>query len=332
MKRWATISMKKIASVIFMFVILAAFSGVAAAADKQLTVAGVVFQEDQFMRLLQIGFQTAAEAAGARFIPGNTNGDAGREAEMLQTYISQGYDGLAISPISEVASFKVLQDAAEAGLKIGVANHLFDEPFLTGSFSSDNYSLGQATGAACKEFIEKNLGGSAKIAIVQFKSLLPEQSGARTQGFLDALEGVSIEIATDQDAWLQDRAITVASDILSANPDINIIFSANEGGTIGSTMAVENTGNAGKVFVFGFDGSEQMVQLLKDPANILQASISQDPYGIGVKTMETVIKAAKGEDISATAGKSFIVPGILLSRQNPSGLDAYIKDLQDKMQ
>jgi len=167
---------------------------------------------------------------------------------------------------------------------------------------------------------------------VQFKSLLPEQSGARTQGFLDALEGVNIEIATDQDAWLQDRAITVASDILSANPDINIIFSANEGGTIGSTMAVENTGNAGKVFVFGFDGSEQMVQLLKDPANILQASISQDPYGIGVKTMETVIKAAKGEDISDTAGKSFIVPGILLSRQNPAGLDAYIQDLQEKMQ
>jgi len=134
MRRWAKISMKKLASVIFMFVILAAFSGVAAAADKQLTVAGVVFQEDQFMRLLQIGFQTAAEAAGARFIPGNTNGDAGREAEMLQTYISQEYDGLAISPISEVASFKVLQDAAEAGLKIGVANHLFDERSLPEAF------------------------------------------------------------------------------------------------------------------------------------------------------------------------------------------------------
>ncbi|MFA7643388.1 MAG: substrate-binding domain-containing protein, partial [Sphaerochaetaceae bacterium] len=140
-----------------------------------------------------------------------------------------------------------------------------------------------------------------------------------------------VTVVTDQDAWMQDKAITVAGDIITAHSDINIIFAANEGGTIGSTMAVKNAGKAGKIAVFGFDGSEQMVQLLKDPANVLQAVIAQDPYNIGVKTMETVVKAVKGEDYSATKGQSFIVPGILLERANPAGLDAFLADLKSKM-
>ena len=328
--------MKRIIALVLCMIL--AFSILVACGDdtpdpnRQLTVAGVVFQEDQFMRLLQLGFQHVAEQEGARFIPGNTNGDAGAEAEMIQTYLTQEYDGLAISPISEIASFGVLRDAAEKGLVIGIANHLYEEDFHVGSYSSDNYTLGNTVGEAAKKFIETQLGGNAKIGIVQFKSLLPEQSGARVDGFLDIVTALpGVEIVADQDAWMQDVAITVASDMLTANPEIDIIFSANEGGTIGSTMAVANTGRAGEVFVFGFDGSEQMVQLLKDPDNILQASISQDPFGIGVLTMTAVIKAARGEDISATHGKSFIVPGILLDRQDTAGLDAYIKDLQDKM-
>ena len=34
--------------------------------------------------------------------------------------------------------------------------------------------------------------------------------------------------------------------MLTANPDINLLWGANEGGTIGATMAVKNAGLAGK--------------------------------------------------------------------------------------
>jgi len=284
------------------------------------------------MKLLQMGYKDTAEKAGFDFYPGNTNGDAAKEAEFLNTYVTQGYKGVAISPISEEASLKVLTDAANKGLLIGISNHEFKLPFLTGAFTSDNYNLGSTVGKAAVKYIQEKLGGKAKIAIVQFKTLLPEQSGARSKGFLDqvkVLPGVSV--VTDQDAWMQDKAITIAGDIITAHGDVNLIFAANEGGTIGSTMAVKNAGKAGKIAVFGFDGSEQMVQLLKDPANVLQAAIAQDPYNIGVKTMESVIKAVKGEDYSSTKGQSFIIPGILLERANPAGLDAFLADLKSKM-
>ncbi|MDX9957570.1 MAG: substrate-binding domain-containing protein [Clostridia bacterium] len=296
-------------------------------------VAGVVFQEDQFMKLMQLGYKDAAEKAGFEFYPGNTNGDAAKESEFLNTYVTQGYKGVAISPISEGASMKVIADAANKGLFVGISNFtLTNAPYMTGSFTSDNYDLGKTCGLAAAEFIKTQMGGKAKIAILQFKSLLPEQSGARVNGFLDQVKNLpGVEVIADQDAWLQDKAITVGGDIITAKGDeLTMIFSANEGGTIGATMAVKNAGKEGKIFVFGFDGSEQMVQLLKDPANILQAAIAQDPYGIGVKTMESLAKAIKGEDYSDTKGKTIIVPGILLERKNVAGLDAFLADLKSK--
>jgi ABC-type sugar transport system substrate-binding protein len=328
--------MKKVLTVLMVLTMVLVLGGQLFAAAQAETgkpkVAGVVFQEDQFMKLLQSGYRDAAEAAGFEFYPGNTNGDAAKEAEFLNTYVTQGYKGVAISPISEEASLKVLTDAANKGLLIGISNHEFKLPFLTGAYTSDNYSLGSSVGKAAAEYIKKNLSGDVKIAIVQFKTLLPEQSTARSTGFLDQVKDLpGVQVVTDQDAWLQDKAITVAGDIITAHSDIDIIFSANEGGTIGSTMAVKNAGKAGQIVVFGFDGSEQMVQLLKDPANILQAAIAQDPYTIGIKTMESVIKAVNGEDYSDTKGKSFIVPGILLERSNPTGLDTFLADLKSKM-
>jgi len=328
--------MKKTLSVLFVLVIILVVGGQVFAAAQVETnkpkVAGVVFQEDQFMKLLQLGYRDTAEKAGFDFYPGNTNGDAAKESEFLNTYVTQGYKGVAISPISEEASLKVLTDAANKGLLIGISNHEFNLPFLTGAFTSDNYNLGSTVGKAAATYIKQNFGGKAKIAIVQFKTLLPEQSSARSNGFLDQVKTLpGVTVVTDQDAWMQDKAITVAGDILTAHSDINLIFAANEGGTIGSTMAVKNAGKAGKIAVFGFDGSEQMVQLLKDPANILQAAIAQDPYMIGVKTMESVVKAINGEDYSATKGQSFIVPGILLERANPAGMDAFLADLKSKM-
>ncbi len=320
------------AFVLFVLVSGAIYAGGSAEEGEEAPkVAGVVFQEDQFMRLLQMGFQDAAEAAGFEFFPGNTNGDAARESEFLNTYVTQGYAGVAISPISEEASLRVLERAVDEGLLVGVANHAFSEDFFTGAYTSDNYTLGSTVGQAARTYIENELGGSARVAVLQFRSLLPEQSTARSSGFLDQMDGLDVEIVTDQDAWMQDAAIEVGGDILTAfDGEIDMIFAANEGGTIGATMAVRNAGLEGEIVVFGFDGSEQIVQLLQDPANILQAAIAQDPYMIGIRTMESVVDAVNSGGTSSTQGQSFIVPGILLERSNPDGLDAFLADLREK--
>lgn len=299
-----------------------------------ITVAGVVFQEDQFMKLLTIGYQDAAKAAGVKFLAGNTSNDQAKEVELINTYVAQKVSGIAIAPLDPKTSEPTLKKANDAGVKISITNmDLSSAPYIVGGYTSDSLNIGETTGKAAAKFIKEKLGGKANIAILQFKSQVPAQSKARVDGFQGALKelGDGVKYVADQDAWLQDKAVAVVGDILTAHPDVNVIFAANDGGTIGATMAVKNAGKAGKCFVFGIDTGEQQIAMLKDSDNILQAITGQDPYTMGFKAMETLIKAVKGGDVSASKGKTEIVPGTLLSRANPDGIAKFESDLKAKM-
>ncbi|GAA0181479.1 substrate-binding domain-containing protein [Clostridium sediminicola] len=301
--------------------------------EKEITVAGVVFQEDQFMKLLSLGYQDAAKDANVKCLTGNTANDQAKEAELINTYVAQKVDGLAISPLNKDSSFATLKIANDKGMKIAITNlPLTNAEFVVGGFTSDNVNLGATSGKAAAEFIKNELGGKAKIAILQFKSQLPEQSADRVNGFLDEVKKVNpdVEVVADQDAWLQDTAVASAGDILTAHPDVNIFYAANDGGTIGATMAVKNAGKAGECFVFGIDVGDQQLAMLKDESNILQAVTGQDPYAIGYRAMELLIKNLKGEDTSASEGKAVIVDGILVSRDNPEGIAKFEEDLKAK--
>ena len=303
-------------------------------AAEDITVAGVVFQEDQFMKMMQAGYEAAAEEYGVTLMTANTNNDQSKESELINTYVSQGIDGIAISPLNETTSMQMLETAYDAGLEIAVGNtKLSDADFVCGGYTSDNYNLGELTGQKAREFIENELGGSARIALVRFDSQLPDQSSARQQGFLDQLEGLDIEIVAEQDAWLQDDAVQVVGDILTANEasgGVDIVWAANDGGTIGSVMAVRNAGKAGETFVFGTDAAEQQVEMLRADDNVLQCVTGQDPYTIGYNTMEVLIQTIMGERSSDEYGQEVIVEGICLSREDTAGIDEFATQLAER--
>ena len=270
-------------------------------------IAGIVFQEDQFFKLLSAGYQAAADDLGYEIQMTNTNNDQTRETDALNTYLAQGVAGVAI---------------------------LDAFPGAVASYSADNYSFCHQTGEAAVKFIQENYGAdeTINIGVIQFKTQIPEQSADRVDGFFAALDeaGINYKIIADQDAWLQDMAVETAGDMISANPDLDIIYAANDGGTVGSVMAVENAGKAGEIFVFGTDGSEQIVDLLKDDTNILQAVTAQDAFQIGYSTVEALVNAIEGTSFEGE-GETNIIPGIPLVRGDTEGLDTYLADLQSMM-
>ena len=298
-------------------------------------IAGMVFQEDQFFKLLSAGYEAAAKDLGYEIQLTNTNNDQSKETEALNTYAAQGVVGVAISPLNTQVSPAAVEDAHNAGMEIAICNAAIDAfPYAVASFSADNVSFCKQTGEAAVKFIQEHYEAdrTLKIGIVQFKTQIPEQSADRVNGFFSALDeaGVKYEIVSDQDAWLQDMAVETAGDMISANPDLDIIYAANDGGTVGSVMAVENAGKAGQIFVFGTDGSEQIVSLLKADTNILQAVTAQDAFQIGYSTVEALINKLEGKTVEG-AGNTNIVPGIPLVRGEDSALDTYLSDLQGMM-
>jgi simple sugar transport system substrate-binding protein/ribose transport system substrate-binding protein len=293
--------------------------------ERKLKLAGIVFQEDQYFRLVQFGMQQAAKEGGVELLLANSNNKPEKEIELVNTYIARKVDAIVISPISKEGSVTALKLAHDKGIRVLCHSTLINADFYAAHVECSPSDLGQQTGKAAKEYIEKNLGGKAKVAIVAFKSQVPEQSDARTGGFkAEVMKLPGVEIVAEQDAWLPEMAVKKVGDILTANPDVNIVYAANEGGTIGAVLAVKGAGKAGQVTVFGTDSSQQLLEMLQSPDNILQAITSQRPVLVGRMAVESAIKVLKNQPVE----KKAYLPGILLSRADPEGVKKFAADFK----
>lgn len=293
--------------------------------EKPLKIAGIVFQEDQFFRLIQFGMQHAADEADAELLLANSASKPDKEIQLVNTYITRKVDAIVISPLSATASVTALKRARDKGIKVVTYNSTVEGDVPLAYIESDQRDLGGKSGREARRYIEEKLGGKAKVAILAFKSQLPETSNARSGGFIDEVKKLpGVEIVAEQDAWLPEMAIKKVGDILTANPGINIIWAANEGGTVGAVMAVKNSGKGGQVAVFGTDTSEQLVDFLLSDDDILQAITGQQPFAIGARAVETAIAALKGESVE----KKVSMEGVLLARSDRKKIHAFRAELE----
>ena len=293
---------------------------------KQQLIACIVNQDDQYMKLLQLGMTDAAKTLGANVITANTYGKLDREIELINMYIKSGVDGICIHPVSVDLSVPILSKAMKSGIKVISAGISIQDKYQIGYIESDQWELGKKTGEACKEFIEKNLNGKANIAILNYESQFPEESTKRTDGFKSEVTKLpGVKIVTEQEAWLSETAASQARIIIASQPDLNIIWAANEGGTVGAAIAVKNSGKAGGIYVFGTDVSEDLLNMLVNQDNILQAVTGQQPYLIGYQSIEQLVNDIKGEH----AKGKVIMPGIPLSRNDLGVVNKYIEDFKE---
>ena len=287
-------------------------------------IAGIVFQQDQYMKTVQMGMAAEAKASGVELLDANSDNKLEKETQLIDTYIARGVQAIALTPLSADGSIPAIQKAVDAGIIVITWGSTINSDLASASITTSNIDLGTNTGKEAKAFLDKFAPGrKVKIATVAFKSLLPEQSNDRVDGFLSQVKD-QVEIVSSQDAWLTEKAISVVSDILTANPEIEMIYAANEGGTIGAVQAVKKAGLEGKVFVFGIDGTEQLANMLLDPDNVLQAVTAQKPFEVGT----LAIKAANDVLDKKPVEKKQSVPVLSLSRNDPDGVKAFLAQLK----
>ena len=288
-------------------------------------IAGIVFQEDQFFRLILFGMRDAATKNGAELLEANSDGKPDKEVQLINTYIANNVDAIVISPLSTKASVSALTRAHEKGIAIITYNTTVESDVPASFIDSDQSDLGASTGRAARAYVERKLGGKAQIALISGRSQVPEQNNMRIGGFQSEITKLpGVRIVADQDAWLAEQAVKKVGDILTANPSVDIIWAANEGGTVGAVMAVKNAGKAGKIAVFGTDNSEQLSNFLLDDDHILQAVTGQRPFDIGSKAVEAAINVLKGQKVE----KRVSLPGILLSRDKPEEVRQFKEHLK----
>lgn len=318
--------MKKIVKACLVAMCIAPMVAHAAPADKKYTIAGIVFQEDQFMKTVLMGMKSVADKNNVTLLTSNTSNQITKEVQIVNTYAARKVDAIAITYLDPAAaSVPAVKAANDKGIKIVSFNNTLAADFPVSTIQSDNVLLGAGSGKAAAEYIKTHFQGKKeiKVGIINYKAQLPPESNARQDGFWNEIKDIpGVTLVAEASSPVAEEAVKKAADIITAHPDLDLMYGCNAGGLIGAVLAVKNSGK--KIPVFGIDLDKQIVGFLQSKDDILQASTAQDPFKIGALSMDAAIKSLKGE----TVDKKVIVQGLTLSRTDAAAVAEYAKTVK----
>ncbi|MFS4436863.1 substrate-binding domain-containing protein [Paracoccaceae bacterium GXU_MW_L88] len=264
-----------------------------------------------------------AEQGGGTIMESVSNDNPVPESEFADTVISAGVGAVIISPTSADASVGAVERMVDAGIPVICYNTCINdadrERLVSGFFTTDQYAFGYELGKVAAQYAADN-EISPKLGILNCDRF--EACQDRKRGFLEAIaEGGEYEILSDQESWVADEATAVAQDMLTSNPDINMMWAAAEGGSVGAMLAVEYSGKSGDTVVFGSDLIPQMVEFLRE-GSILKAAIAQSPVDIGRESATRAFEVINGAEGSPDLT---VVPATVYTTEDTDALAEWMQ-------
>ncbi|MGC4046365.1 MAG: substrate-binding domain-containing protein [Armatimonas sp.] len=262
-----------------------------------------------------------AEKAGGEFSvnikwdgPQKENDTAG-QIGVVENAINQHVDGIVLAPLDKAALVGVIKKANDAKIPVTVfdsAANVGEDAYVS-FVATDNKKGGELAAMRMGEI----LGGKGKVG------LIPNQANSastedRESGFEETLKakfpGITLIKASYADSD-PTKAIRVAEDLLSANPDIVGVFGSCEPCAVGALQAAKNKNLLSKVKVIGFDNTKLMdAALVKGEMDSL---VVQNPAKMGYEGVKSIIDSAGGKKVE----KRIDTGCVLLKKDNLDSAD-----------
>lgn len=243
----------------------------------------------------------------------DAGGDAAKQLQQVETFISQKVDAIIMQPQEQEACSPAIDKAKAAGIPIINCNSLtITEPdAYVGSNDSESAEIAMT-------YIAKQLGGKGNVLMMHGH---PGQTAEvkRTEGAMDILaQNPDMTLLDEQTAdWDRAEAMTLMENWIQAYGDqINAVFCQNDEMALGALNALVQAGKKDNVLVVGVDAIDDALQSVKDGK--MDATVYQDCKGQAEDAIEAAYKLAKGESVE----KEILIPFILVTTEN---VDEYLK-------
>lgn len=110
----------------------------------------------------------------------------------------------------------------------------------------------------------------------------------RSGGFIDGLAGTNWTVKTQiNGGWSVEKGNTAAMDLLQANPDVTVLYAANDYMAEGAALAVKALGRT-DVQVYGYDGDTAAIEAIANGDGIT-ATTNTDPVAMGAMAAQYAI-------------------------------------------
>jgi ribose transport system substrate-binding protein len=213
--------------------------------------------------------------------------DVSGQVDLLQNFLTSGVNGLVYAATDAKTLYNVTKQAMQKGTPVvNIDSGTDPQPKSVPVFATDNVAAANKV----PDLIAKQLGKKGgKVAFIPFQAGTVTND-QRTQGFKQGLKRhPELKLVATQSSQSDvNTALRVTGDILTAHPDLNAIFAANEPGVVGAAQAVRQAGKAGKIVIIGWDAAPDEVKGVQNGE--ISALVVQNPFRMGYDAVNGIVK------------------------------------------
>lgn len=236
------------------------------------------------------GIEAEAEKQGYDVKVTSANNDSDAQVNQVNDLLTQQVGALIFTSQDSTAAAAGVRAANQAGVPVVAVDQRPEsgEGDLATYIATDSV---QAAYELCSWMFEEN-GDKGQLAILH-GVLGSTAEIQRTEGCEKALaENPDVEVVAEETAnWDETEAFKATQNILTANPDLDMVFGESDAMGLGAAKAAKAAGK--DVFAVGIDGFPTMFDGVA--AGLTQATMAQQPYMMGQLAVQNAIALMEGE-------------------------------------
>ncbi len=276
-------------------------AGYASAEEVYIPLISKGFQH-QFWQAVKAGADQAAKDFNVKvtFEGPETEAMVDKQIDMLSAALSKKPAAIGFAALDSKAAIPLLKKAQAAKIPVIAFDSGVDSDIPLSTATTDN----KAASALAADKMAELVGGEGDVAV-----LVHDQTSRtgidRRDGFLEQMKAKYPKIKVVSVQYGQGdqlKSTEIAKTVLQANPNLKGYFGANEGSIIGVLNAAKEMKR--KVVIIGYDSGKQQKAAIADGSQA--GAITQNPVGIGYKTVEAAVKALKGEKLEKVIDTGFM--------------------------
>lgn len=232
--------------------------------------------------------------------------DLAKQFSQIDNFIASGVDMIVVNAADPAAIEPAIKRAQDAGIVVVAVD--VSAAGADATVQTNNVEAGQK---AC-QYIADKLNGEGKVVIM---------NGPPVSAVVDRVNGCKevlgqhpgIEILSDSQNGQGSRegGLEVMIGLLTANPELDGVFTINDPQAIGADLAAKQLGRT-DLFITSVDGAPDIEQALKSET-LIEASSAQDPYKMAQMAVEVGYQIMQGDKPEQD---TILIPSDLITREN----------------
>ncbi len=239
------------------------------------------------------GGKRAAQELGVDLTVLDPQADAARQVTAVEDCIARKVKGIVVDPIESKSLMGPIEQAGKQGIAVAVLDTPIKASAVIANIGVAQYDVSHEFGQFVAGYVIGKMGGKAKVGIMLAST---EVQLLRRDGFVDALKAVpgAEIVATGDGRNILERATAEAEDMLTAHPDITVIYATGDPQLQGGLAAAASQKKT--IAFFGWDDIPAPFLKPLEEGKIV-GFMKQKPDVGGETAVRLLVKHLKGEQV-----------------------------------